>query len=199
MQPPIPAIPPRPLILASTSRYRRELLGRFGIDFEVEAPGVDEAHRAGEAPAARAHRLALEKARAIARRRPESWVIGSDQVGADGARILEKPGTAAGCRAQLASLSGRAAVFHTAIALVCGSVELTHLDATTVRFRVLGEDEIARYVERDQPHDCAGSFKSEGLGITLLTALQSEDATALVGLPLIWLAGALRGCGYLLP
>ncbi len=190
---------PGPLILASTSPYRRELLGRFGLEFSVEPPGVDEAHRAGEAAAARAQRLALEKARAVAARRPEAWVIGSDQVGAQGNRLLDKPGHAAGCRAELAHLSGETAVFHTAVALIHDAVEMTHLEATTVRFRTLDAAEIARYVERERPYDCAGAFKSEGLGITLLERLETSDATALVGLPLLWLAGALRRAGYQLP
>ncbi len=189
----------RPLILASTSRYRRELLGRFGLEFAVEPPGVDEAHREGEAAAARAQRLALEKARAVAVRWPEAWVIGSDQVGAHGNRLLDKPGDAAGCRAELAQLSGAAAVFHTAVALIHDALEMSHLEATTVRFRRLDAAEIARYVEREQPYDCAGAFKSEGLGITLLERIETSDATALVGLPLLWLAGALRRAGYPLP
>lgn len=186
-------------MLASTSRYRRELLGRFGLEFEVEAPGVEETERPGEAPPLRARRLALEKARAVAQRRPAAWVIGSDQVGAAGTRLLEKPGSARACEAQLGVLSGRTATFHTAVALVRGPEERCHVDATTVRFRPLTPEEIVRYVEREQPFDCAGGFKSEGLGITLFAGLETEDATALIGLPLLWLAGALRAVGYPLP
>ncbi len=195
----MPGAAPRPLILASTSPYRRALLGRFGLEFAVEPPGVDEAHREGEAAPARAQRLALEKARAVAARRPEAWVIGSDQVGVHDRQHLDKPGDATACRAQLARLSGATAVFHTAVALVHGGVEMSHLEATTVRFRTLEAAEIARYVEREQPYDCAGAFKAEALGITLLERLETADATALVGLPLLWLADALRRAGYRLP
>jgi septum formation protein len=193
-----PAAAP-PLILASTSPYRRELLQRLGLVFTVRAPGVEEVARTGEAPADRARRLALAKARAIAREHPGACIIGSDQVAALGDQVLDKPGTAERCRAQLAQLSGRQAIFHTAAALLWRDTALEHLDATTVVFRELASDEIGRYVDREQPFDCAGSFRAERLGVTLFARLSTEDPTALVGLPLIWLAAALRRVGYRLP
>jgi len=186
------------LILASSSPYRRELLARLGLEFETVAPGVSEAHVAGESAADRALRLAVEKARALAERRPEALVIGSDQVAAAGL-LLDKPGDAARCRAQLSALSGKAARFYTAAAVLGSGVQLAHVDTTTVVFRCLAVDEIERYVAREQPFDCAGGFKAEGLGISLLECVESQDPTALIGLPLIWLAGALRAAGYRLP
>jgi septum formation protein len=190
-----------PLILASTSRYRRELLERLGAEFAVAAPGVAEDHRASESPADRALRLATLKAQAVAARHPGALIVGGDQVASCAGRVLDKPGDAAGCRAQLAVLSGHAAQFHTACVLLGGpaTMHLAHIDTTTVMFRVLSAEEIARYVEREQPYDCAGGFKAEGLGIVLFECLESQDPTALIGLPLIWLAGALRAAGYRLP
>jgi septum formation protein len=190
-----------PLILASTSVYRRELLARFGLPFETLAPGVNEAHLAGESPADRALRLALEKAGAVVRTHPQSVVVGADQVAACGDQLLDKPGDAPRCRAQLASLSGRTAVFYTACAVLGrnGAVHCAHLDTTSVVFRALTGEEIERYVAREQPFDCAGGFRAEALGISLFEHIESQDPTALIGLPLIWLAGALRGAGFLLP
>lgn len=192
---------PRPLILASSSAYRRGLLARLGLPFTVESPGVDEATSPSEAPAARAARLAREKALAVARRHPEALVIGSDQVAALGGSVLEKPGTPARCRAQLAALAGHTAVFHTACAVVGidAGIELAHVDSTRVTARTLAADEIERYVAREQPFDCAGGFKAEALGIALFERIESIDPTALVGLPLIWLAGALRRAGLAVP
>jgi septum formation protein len=189
------------LVLASLSPYRRELLARLGLAFEVIAPGVSEAHAAGESPADRALRLALAKARAVTQRFPHAVVIGSDQVAACGDAVLDKPGDAQRCRAQLNSLSGRTARFYTACTVLGadGRVHLSHVDTTTVVFRTLSEEEIARYVEREQPFDCAGGFKAEALGIALFECIESQDPTALIGLPLIWLAGALRAAGYALP
>jgi len=189
------------LILASTSRYRRSLLERIAPPFEVMASGVDEAPLPGESPRARAGRLSLAKARAVAERHPKAIVIGSDQVAAAGDRVLDKPGDEAACRAQLAALSGKSAHFFTGCAVVSvdARLSLTHLDTTTVMFRALSETEINRYVAREKPFDCAGGFKVEALGITLFTRIDSHDPTALIGLPLIWLAGALRTAGYLLP
>jgi len=189
------------LILASVSPYRRELLARLGVPFEVEAPGISEAHAAGEPPADRALRLAADKAQAVARRHPEAIVIGSDQVAACGDEVLDKPGDAARCRAQLTVLSGRTARFYTACAVLGtgAGVHLGHVDTTTVVFRPLSADEIERYVARERPFDCAGGFKAEALGISLLECIESQDPTALVGLPLIWLAGALRAAGFRLP
>jgi septum formation protein len=193
--------PVGPLILASTSRYRRELLARLGVEFEVAAPGVAEEHRASESPADRALRLATRKAQAVAARHPEALVVGSDQVAACAGRVLDKPGNAPRCCAQLAELSGHAAQFYTACVLLGGraALHLAHIDTTTAVFRTLSAQEIARYVEREQPFDCAGGFKAEGLGIVLFECIESQDPTALIGLPLIWLAGALRAAGCPLP
>jgi septum formation protein len=189
------------LILASTSPYRRELLARLSRDFEVIAPGVSEEPLAGESPADRALRLATAKAQAVSARHPESLVIGSDQVAALGAELLDKPGDAARCRAQLAQLSGRSARFYSACVLLAArpALHLAHVDTTTVIFRRLTAAEITRYVERERPFDCAGGFKAEGLGVALFDCIESQDPTALIGLPLIWLAGALRAAGCPVP
>ena len=185
------------LILASTSPYRQTLLKRLGLPFGVEAPGVNEELVAGEAPAARALRLALAKARAIAATYPDAWVLGSDQVADCDGRFLEKPGDERRCREQLAACSGRSVTFFTAAVLLRGQSPAMsqHVDRTGVRFRNLSGDEIARYVERERPFDCAGGFRCEGLGIALFDAIDSSDPTALVGLPLIWTARALREAG----
>lgn len=185
------------LILASTSPYRADLLGRLGLPFEVVAPGIDELPQGGESPRARALRLAQAKADAVARRFPGSWVIGSDQVADLGGRILGKPGDAGQCRAQLAAESGSVVEFHTAAVLLRlePRSNFEHVDRTAVRFRTLTADEIARYVELDRPFDCAGGFRSEGLGAVLFESMETRDPAALVGLPLIWLAGALRAAG----
>jgi septum formation protein len=189
------------LILASTSVYRRELLERLGLPFEAISPGVSEAHVAGESPADRALRLALAKADAVARLHPQAVVIGADQVAACGDELLDKPGDAARCRAQLARLSGRTALFYTACALRGGggSVHRAHIDTTTVVFRSLSAEEIERYVARELPLDCAGGFRAEALGISLFECIESKDPTALIGLPLIWLAAALREAGLRVP
>jgi septum formation protein len=188
---------PPHLILASTSAYRRALLERLALPFTAEAPGVDEQRRAAEAPGDLAIRLAVEKARAVADRRAGAVVIGSDQVATtpDGG-ILGKPGTVERAVEQLLAASGRAVRFLTAVAVVSadGRVE-THTDCTTAVFRHLTEAEVRRYVELDRPLDCAGSFRSEALGAALLDRVENVDPTALVGLPLVWLAGALRRAG----
>ncbi|HKT71945.1 MAG TPA: Maf family protein [Steroidobacteraceae bacterium] len=190
----------RSLILASTSQYRRALLERLGVPFDVVGPAVEERPVSGEASAARARRLSLEKAQAVARHHPEAVVIGSDQVAASGSRVLDKPGDAESCRAQLGSLSGTVANFYTGCAVIVpGSEPAMHLDRTSVHFRVLSPAEIERYVEREKPFDCAGGFKAESLGVTLFDHINGVDPTALVGLPLIWLAGALRAAGFRLP
>ena len=190
-----------PLILASSSPYRRELLARLRLAFESIPPEVPEVHLEGESPADRSLRLALAKAQAVARLHPGALVIGSDQVAAVGERLLGKPGDAARCRDQLGALSGKTARFYTACALlgVNAGVRLAHVDTTTIVFRTLSAAEIERYVACEQPYDCAGGFKAEGLGVALFECIESEDPTALIGLPLIWLAGALRGAGYHLP
>jgi 7-methyl-GTP pyrophosphatase len=189
------------LILASTSPYRRALLERLGVAFTALPPETAEDAVPGELPPDRALRLSIAKAQAIASRRPEALVIGSDQVAALGSKILEKPGDAARCRAQLAAASGSSARFHTGCAVIGAQagVRLVHIDTTTVFFRSLSGAEIERYVERERPFDCAGGFRAEGLGICLFESIDSHDPTALIGLPLIWLAGALRRAGCRLP
>jgi len=193
--------PMRALVLASTSPYRRALLTRLALPFDVVAPDVCEDDLPNEPPAARARRLAIAKAQAVAHRYPEAIVLGSDQVASLGERVLHKSAHAAGCREQLTTLSGKTATFHTACAVIGAGagVNCDHLDTTTVVFRALARDEIDRYIEREQPFDCAGSFKAESLGIALFERIDSSDPTALVGLPLIWVAHALRSCGYPLP
>ncbi len=185
---------PSALLLASTSRYRAELLQRLGYPFEAVDPALDEPLLAGESPAVRAQRLALAKARSVASIRPDALVIGSDQVCALGNQVLRKPGNAQANRTQLAALSGQTAVFHTAVALVGmrQGICMQHRDATRCVFRTLSSDEIADYVAAEQAFDCAGGFKSEGRGIGLFERIESQDPTALIGLPLIWLAAALR-------
>jgi septum formation protein len=194
------ALVPR-LILASTSRYRAALLERFGLRFELASPGVEETEVPAESPANRASRLSDLKANAVAAQYPEAVIIGGDQVAASGTAVLHKPGNAQRCRDQLQMLSGASAEFHTACTVRCRATGLTlsHVDSTRVSFRTLSDAEIARYVERERPFDCAGGFKAEALGITLFERMDSQDPTAIVGLPLIWLAGALRAAGFVLP
>ncbi len=189
------------LILASTSLYRRALLERLGLPFTALPPGIPEDTIPGELPPDRALRLAIAKAQAIASRRPEAIVIGSDQVAAIGSRILEKPGDATRCRLQLMAAGGSSARFHTACALIGphAGIRMVHVDTTTVLFRSLSSQEIERYVERERPFDCAGGFRAEGLGIALFESIESHDPTAIIGLPLIWLASALRRAGYIVP
>lgn len=189
------------LVLASTSPYRRELLGRLRLAFRTMAPDVDESRGDGEPPAELAARLALAKARAVAASCPNALVIGSDQVAALAGRVLGKPGTADAARAQLAASSGQRVTFHTALCLLDtrdGRSE-TLVDATDVVFRALQAEEIARYVDAEQPLDCAGSFKAEGLGICLFERIESTDPSALIGLPLIALSRLLRNAGVRLP
>lgn len=185
------------LVLASTSRYRAELLARLRVDFEQLAPAVDESRRPGESPLELALRLARDKATAVARLRPHAWVIGSDQVCALGEAALGKPGSVERAREQLRRLSGQTAVFHTAVCVVApsGAAAVRHVP-TRVVFRDLSEAEIDRYIELDNPLDCAGSAKSESLGPALLRSMQSDDPTALIGLPLIAVCDLLRDSGY---
>jgi septum formation protein len=192
---------PRPLILASTSRYRAALLGRFGLAFTAQNSHVDETARPGETPRGRAFRLAEAKAEVVAHAHPGAVVIGGDQVPAASTTILHKPGNAANCREQLKLLSGSTAEFYTACTVRCleTGVKLSHVDTTAVKLRPLSDVEIDRYIEREQPFDCAGGFKAEALGITLFERIDSEDPTAIVGLPLIWLASALRAVGFEAP
>jgi septum formation protein len=191
----------RPLVLASTSRYRAELLARLGLEFASRNPAVDETSRPGEKPRARALRLAEAKAEAVAAQFPGAVIIGGDQVPAVNTTMLEKPGSAANCREQLKLLSGSTAEFYTAVTVRCieAGIKLAHVDTTAVKLRPLTTTEIDRYIEREKPFDCAGGFKAEALGITLFERIDTEDPTAIVGLPLIWLSGALRSAGYLAP
>jgi septum formation protein len=188
---------PPPLILGSTSRYRRELLERLGLHFTVVAPRVDESPRAGERPAELALRLALEKARAVAALHPDAVVIGADQVADLDGEAIGKPGDHGRAVAQLRRMSGRRVVFQTALAVArpAAGFERAMLAAVQVRFRSLSDAEIERYLRREQPYDCAGSAKSEGLGVALLDAIESDDPTALVGLPLIRTCMLLRQAG----
>ena len=193
--------PQRPLVLGSTSPYRRELLQRLRIAFSVLAPDVDESPQLGEAPRTLALRLALAKAHAVAVQQPEAVVIGSDQVADLAGHALGKPGTHVRAAAQLRQMSGHSVVFQTAVAVVCQATGFEQVDlaVVTVRFRDLSDAEIERYLRAEQPYDCAGSAKSEGLGISLLDAIDSDDPTALVGLPLIRTCRMLRAAGMLLP
>ena len=186
-----------PLILASTSRYRRELLERLHLPFEVVSPQVDETPRPGEPPAALAARLAAAKAAAVSALHPQAVVIGSDQVAElDGAPI-GKPGTHERAVAQLRAMRGRSVVFHTAVAVqrAAAGYAGAALAPVTVRFRDLSDAEIEHYLHTEQPYDCAGSAKCETLGIALLAAIESDDPTALVGLPLIRTCVLLRAAG----
>ena len=187
------------LVLASTSPYRRELLARLRLPFETARPEVDETARPGESPEALALRLAAAKAAAVAASHPDARVIGSDQVADFDGTALGKAGGREAAIAQLTAMSGRAVAFRTAVALASGGTITTALDTTLVRFRRLDRGEIERYVDLEQPFDCAGSFKSEGLGITLFEAIESRDPTALVGLPLLDTARLLRESGLALP
>jgi len=185
------------LILGSTSRYRRELLERLRMPFTVESPRVDETPRAGERPAELAVRLALAKAREVASRSPAAVVIGSDQVAdLDGAPV-GKPGTHERAVEQLRSMRGKSVIFQTAVSVVRADTgfEGSALVAVTVRFRKLDDAQIEHYLRTEQPYDCAGSAKSETLGIALLDAIESDDPTALVGLPLIKTCQLLRQAG----
>ncbi len=189
-----------PLILASTSVYRRDLLARLRLPFDTARPETDETPLPGETPTDVALRLSEAKARAVASTHPGTCVIGSDQVAELDGRALGKPGGREAAIAQLASMSGREVRFRTGLCLVrpegCAHALL---DTTTVRFRRLTGDEIQRYVDAEQPYDCAGSFKSEGLGIGLFDAIESSDPTALIGLPMIATARLLREAGYQVP
>ncbi|WP_213959552.1 MULTISPECIES: nucleoside triphosphate pyrophosphatase [unclassified Variovorax] len=187
----------RTVILASTSRYRRELMNRLRLPFEVHAPEVDETPLPGESPGALASRLALEKARAVARRFPEAVVIGSDQVADLAGESLGKPGDHQRATAQLQRMRGQTLVFQTAVAVVCQATHFAQQDIAPVRvvFRNLDDAAIERYLRLEQPYDCAGSAKSEGLGIALLESIDSDDPSALVGLPLIRTCRMLRAAG----
>ena len=186
-----------PLILGSSSRYRQELLARLRLPFEVLSPAVDETPLPGEQPAALALRLALAKARAVAALRPDAVVIGADQVAELDGEAIGKPGTHERAVAQLRRMSGRRVVFQTAVAVLrpATGYERVLLAPVRVLFRLLSADEIEHYLRLEQPYDCAGSAKCETLGIALLASIDSDDPTALVGLPLIRTAELLRGAG----
>ena len=187
----------RSLILGSTSPYRRELLSRLRIPFSVQSPEVDETPLEGERPMQLAQRLALAKAIAVAEKNPNAVVIGSDQVADLNGMSLGKPGNFDRAMAQLRQMSGQTVVFQTALAVVCldSGFEQTDLASVRVQFRVLSDAEIEVYLQREKPYDCAGSAKSEGLGIALLESIANDDPTALVGLPLIRTCNLLRAAG----
>jgi septum formation protein len=187
----------RTVVLGSTSRYRRELLSRLNLPFEVAAPDVDETPNAGEPPRDLALRLALAKAHAVAQRFPQAVVIGSDQVADLAGQPLGKPGEHARAVQQLRQMRGQVVVFQTALAVVCLATGFEQVDIAPVRvlFRDLSDGEIENYLQAEKPYDCAGSAKSEGLGIALLESIENDDPTALVGLPLIRTARMLRAAG----
>lgn len=188
------------LILASTSPYRQALLARLRLPFDVAPPEVDEMPLPGERPRALAQRLATAKATAIAGTTSDAWAIGSDQVAALGDTALGKPGAREVAQAQLAAMSGRSVEFLTAVCVAHpDGRHFEALDVTTVRFRILAPDAITRYIDAEAPYDCAGSFKSEGLGIVLFESIESTDPTGLIGLPLIATAKLLRQAGFVLP
>ena len=189
------------LILASTSPYRRELLARLQIPFEVAAPDTDESPLPDELPAATAERLAVAKASAVAHLYPDALIIGSDQVAHMGAQRFGKPGTRANAIAQLRAMSGHSVVFHTGLCLLNAATGRVHLRGipTEIRFRELSDAEILRYLDKENALNCAGSARSEGLGISLLEYLRGDDPNALVGLPLMALCDMLRAEGIALP
>ncbi len=187
-----------PVILASSSPYRRRLLARLQLPFQCESPGVEELPLEGEGAAERARRLALEKAEAVAARHPTALVIGSDQVASIDGLIIGKPGGFDAAREQLRASSGRTVSFHTAVALICPerAIRESHVDLFRVHFRQLDEATITRYLEREEPYDCAGSFKWESLGIALFRRMEGDDPTSLEGLPLIALTTLLERAGH---
>lgn len=187
----------RPLVLGSTSPYRRELLARLQIPFEVDGPNVDETPIPGESPVDLALRLAVAKARDVSLRHPSAIVIGSDQVADLEGTPLGKPITHERATEQLRRMRGKTVIFQTALAVVCleSGFEQSELAQVSVRFRDLGDDEIERYLRAEQPYDCAGSAKSEGLGIALLERIDNDDPTALIGLPLIRTCHLIRAAG----
>jgi septum formation protein len=191
----------RTLILASSSPYRKALLERIGLPFEVCSPDTDEDPRPAEPPAELVARLAREKAAAVAHRFPQAVVIGSDQVAVHAGAIIGKPGTVEQACRQLERFSGDTVDFLTAVSVQCLESGLSRAATigTQVAFRPLSGSEIRRYVDLDQPLDCAGAFRSEAAGPTLLRSMQSSDPTAIIGLPLITVAAALREAGYALP
>jgi len=187
------------LILASTSVYRRELLERLRIPFEIISPKVDETPLPGEGTLNLALRLAKAKAAIVAKDHPDAWVIGSDQVADLCGVALGKPGNFERAMAQLQLMRGATVTFHTALCLMHGETETTLSIPTEVTFRKLSDEILEAYLHAEEPYDCAGSAKSEGLGISLLETIESDDPTALIGLPLIALSGLLRDAGFVIP
>jgi len=187
------------LILASTSVYRRELLERLGIPFTVISPEVDETPLPGESTLDLALRLAKAKAAAVAKDHPNAWVIGSDQVADLCGAVIGKPGNFERAMAQLQLMRGSIVTFHTALCVMKGNIETTLSIPTEVTFRKSSDEILESYLLTEEPYDCAGSAKSEGMGITLLEAIKSDDPTALIGLPLIALTGLLRDAGFVIP
>lgn len=189
------------LVLASTSRYRRELLARLGLPFTWQSPGVDEGAIPGESAVALSERLSVAKALSIARRFPSAVVIGADQVAECRGSMVGKPGSESLAVAQLQQFSGQEVLFFSSLAVVCANAGFREVGTVTTRawFRELKENEIRRYVALDDPLDCTGSFKSEAAGPVLLRSLVSDDPTAIIGLPLIALAEMLRSAGFQLP
>ena len=189
------------LILASSSKYRKILLRRFGIPFTCQSPGTDENTRANESPGDMVSRLAYEKAEYVSNENPQAIVIGSDQIAVYEGQVVGKPGTHPAAKEQLLSFSGRPIEFLTAVSVQCSDTGFKerYIDSTRVRFRHLHADEIERYLKTETPYDCAGAFKAESLGIVLFESIKSDDPTALIGLPLIHTAAMLRRAGLRLP
>ena len=189
------------LVLASTSPYRAQLLTRLGLPFETASPEVDERARPGETPEALVTRLAQAKAEAVAPAHPDSLIIGSDQVAVIDGEILGKPGSHDKALEQLRRAAGRSVTFHTGLCLLDSRSGRHQVlcEPFRVHFRELSDEQLRRYLERERPYDCAGSFKSEGLGITLFRRLEGDDPNALVGLPLIRLVELLGKAGVELP
>lgn len=190
-----------PIVLASSSSYRRELLTRLQLPFTCHSPDIDETPQANESAQALVQRLALSKARAIAQHYPQHIIIGSDQVAVLDSKIIGKPLHAEGATQQLSAASGRSLVFLTGLTVIDTRTQIEQVDLVpfTVHFRTLNAAQIQRYIAAEQPFDCAGSFKSEGLGVSLFQATEGSDATSLVGLPLIRLCDMLNACGIAVP
>jgi septum formation protein len=187
------------LVLASSSTYRRQLLERLGLPFVSVSPDIDETPLDHEAPEAMTIRLAQQKAAAIAKQYPDAWIIGSDQSADLHGQVIGKPGNHQRALMQLKQMQGQTVVFHTALCLLNGNQSTTLSVPTRVRFRNLPDSVLDHYLQVEKPYDCAGSAKSEGLGIILLEKIESDDPTALIGLPLIALSGLLREAGFMIP
>ena len=192
---------PARLILASSSKYRKLQLQRFGIPFDCESPEIDETALNNESPRELVGRLAVKKAEAVSRQYPQAVVVGSDQIAVFDGQVIGKPGTHQAARKQLSSFSGQVVEFLTAISVLCRESDFSeqYTDCTRVCFRTLQDEEIERYLQQEKPYDCAGAFKAESLGIVLFERIISEDPTALIGLPLIRTAAMLRSAGLPLP